>query len=153
MHSNQRIPGVFSLLLLSGHDEADFDSPEEVFKIVVRERGLNNVPGNEWIYSSTNYSLLGMVVKGATQQSLSEFAVEKTFQPLGRSHTLFYDNHTLVVPGRVDRARFKPAGQLSRGLVLRRFELVGPVVSGAPLMTCFCGTGTFAKIVLAKERS
>lgn len=128
IHSNQRIPGLFSLLLLSGHDEADFDSPEEVFKIVVRQRGLSNVPGNEWIYSSTNYFLLGMVVKRTTQQSLSEFAVENTFQPLGRSHTLFYDNHTLVVPGRV--AVYDSSPQDSFHLDWSTaFELVGRVVS------------------------
>jgi CubicO group peptidase (beta-lactamase class C family) len=91
----------FTLLYLSGHDTADFNSPEEIFKIVVRQKGLNNIPGEEWIYSNTNYFLLGMVVKRTTKKSLSEFAAENMFQPLGMSHTLFYDDHTLVVPGRV----------------------------------------------------
>jgi len=91
----------FTLLHLSGHDSVDFNSPEEIFKIVVRQKGLNNIPGEEWIYSNTNYFLLGLVVKRTTKKSLSEFAAENMFQPLGMSHTLFYDDHTLVVPGRV----------------------------------------------------
>src|SRR5262249_58505319 len=57
--------------------------------------------GDEWIYSNTNYFRLGMAVKRATKKSLREFATEKIFQPLGMRHTLFYDDHTLVVPGRV----------------------------------------------------
>jgi CubicO group peptidase (beta-lactamase class C family) len=89
------------LLILSGHDRVDFNSPEEIFKIVVRQKGLNNIPGEEWIYSNTNYFLLGMVLKRATKKSLREFAAENIFKPLGMSHTLFYDDNTLVVPGRV----------------------------------------------------
>jgi CubicO group peptidase (beta-lactamase class C family) len=101
IHQTSGFRDFFSLLDLSGHDVADFNSPEDIFKIVVRQRGLNNIPGDEWIYSNTNYFLLGIVVKRATKKSLSEFAAENMFQPLAMSHTLFYDNHTLVVPGRV----------------------------------------------------
>ena len=102
MHMIGGFRDFFSLFHLSGHDDdADFDSPDKIFKIVVRQRGLNNIPGDEWIYSSTSYVLLGMVVKRATKKSLAEFAAENIFKPLGMSHTLFYDDHTVVVPGRV----------------------------------------------------
>jgi CubicO group peptidase (beta-lactamase class C family) len=101
IHQTSGLRDFFTLLDLSGHDVTDSNSPEDIFKIVARQRGLNNIPGEEWIYSNTNYFLLGMVVKRATKKSLGEFATEKIFQPLGMSHTLFYDDHTLVVPGRV----------------------------------------------------
>jgi CubicO group peptidase (beta-lactamase class C family) len=101
IHQTSGFRDFFTLLYLSGHDVLDFNSPEEIFKIVARQRGLNNVPGDEWIYSNTNYFLLGMVVQRATKKSLAEFAAENIFKPLGMSHTLFYDDHTVVVPGRV----------------------------------------------------
>src|SRR5271156_1538039 len=101
IHQTSGFRDFFSLLDLSGHDVADFNSPEDIFKIVVRQRGLNNIPGDEWIYSNTNYFLLGIVVKRATKKALSEFAAENIFQPLAMSPTLFYDDHMLVVPGRV----------------------------------------------------
>jgi CubicO group peptidase (beta-lactamase class C family) len=101
IHQTSGFRDFFTLLDLSGHDALDSNSPEEIFKIVVRQKGLNNIPGEEWIYSNTNYFLLGMVVKRVTTKSLSEFAAENIFKPLGMSHTLFYDDHTLVVPGRV----------------------------------------------------
>jgi CubicO group peptidase (beta-lactamase class C family) len=101
IHQTSGFRDFFTLLYLSGHYVGDFDSPEDIFKIVVRQRRLNNIPGDEWIYSNTNYFLLGIVVKRATKKSLSEFAAENIFQPLAMSHTLFYDDHTLVVPGRV----------------------------------------------------
>jgi CubicO group peptidase (beta-lactamase class C family) len=101
IHQTSGFRDFYTLLGLSGHDPADFNSPEETFKIVVRQRGMNNIPGDEWIYSNTNYFLLGIVVKRATKKSLAEFAAENIFTPLGMSHTLFYDDHTVVVPGRV----------------------------------------------------
>src|SRR5271156_146920 len=101
IHQTSGFRDFFTLLYLSGHDAGDFNSPEDILKIVVRQRGLNNIPGDEWIYSNTNYFLLGIVVRRATKKSLSEFAAENMFQPLGMAHTLFYDDHTLVVPGRV----------------------------------------------------
>lgn len=101
IHQTSGFRDFFTLLSLSGHDVLDFNSSEEIFKIVARQRGLNNVPGDEWIYSNTNYFLLGIVVKRATKKSLAEFAAENIFHPLGMSHTLFYADHTLVVPGRV----------------------------------------------------
>jgi CubicO group peptidase (beta-lactamase class C family) len=101
IHQTSGFRDVFELLSLSDHDGSDFNSPEEILKIVVRQQGLNNIPGEEWIYSNTNYELLGMVIKRATKKTLSEFAAENIFRPLGMAHTLFYDDDTLVVPGRV----------------------------------------------------
>jgi CubicO group peptidase (beta-lactamase class C family) len=101
IHQTSGLRDFYTLLGLSSHDATDFNSPEDIFKIVVRQKGLNNVPGDEWIYSNTNYFLLGIVAKRTTKKSLAEFAAENIFKPLGMSHTLFYDDHTLVVPGRV----------------------------------------------------
>jgi CubicO group peptidase (beta-lactamase class C family) len=101
IHQTSGFRDFFTLLSLSGHDVADFNSPEDIFKIVARQKGLNNIPGDEWIYSNTNYFLLGMVVKRATKKSLAEFAAENIFKPLRMSHTLFYDDRRLVVAGRV----------------------------------------------------
>jgi len=110
IHQTSGFRDFFTLLSLSGHDVLDFNSPEELLKIVARQRGLNNVPGDEWIYSNTNYFLLGIVIKRATKKSLAEFATENIFQPLGMSQTLFYDDHTLVVPGRVAAYDSAPHG-------------------------------------------
>jgi hypothetical protein len=47
-----------TLLYFSGMDASEFNSPGEIAKLIVRQRGLNNVPGDEWVYSNTNYSAL-----------------------------------------------------------------------------------------------
>lgn len=91
----------FSLIYFSGHDAADFNSPAELLKLIAHQRGLNNPPGDEWVYSNTNYFLLGVVLERATQKTLAQFAEENIFQPLGMTHTRFYDDASAVVPGRV----------------------------------------------------
>lgn len=91
----------FSLIDFGGHDASDFNSPAEILKLVESQRGLNNVPGDEWVYSNTNYFLLGVALERATKKTLAQFAEENIFRPLGMTHTRFYDDASAVVPGRV----------------------------------------------------
>jgi len=87
LHHTSRFRDFFTLIFLSGRNVSDFNSTDEILKFVLRQRGLNNVPGDEWIYSNTNYFLLGVVVKRATKKSLAELATENIFRALGMSHT------------------------------------------------------------------
>ena len=90
-----------ALTYLSGRDARALTSPDDVLKLIARQKGLNNVPGEEYVYSNSNYFLAGVVVKRATGKSLAEFAAANIFQPLGMKHTLFYDDNSVVVPNRV----------------------------------------------------
>jgi CubicO group peptidase (beta-lactamase class C family) len=101
LHHTSGFRDFFDLIDLSGRDALGFNSPREILGLIARQKGLNNTPGDEFIYSNTNYFLLGVVIQRATKMSLADFTAQKIFQPLGMSHTLFYDDHTLVVPGRV----------------------------------------------------
>ena len=44
IHMTSGFRDFFTLLHLSGHNEADFYSPDNILRIVVRQRGLNNIP-------------------------------------------------------------------------------------------------------------
>jgi CubicO group peptidase (beta-lactamase class C family) len=101
LHHTSGFRDFLDLIYLSGRDAMDFNSPHEILGLIGRQKGLNNTPGDEFIYSNTNYCLLGIVVQRATKRSLADFAAQNIFQPLGMSRTFFYDDHTLVVPGRV----------------------------------------------------
>ncbi len=125
LHHTSGLRDFETLLYLSGRQISDPHSKDEMIQFVVRQKGLNNIPGDEWIYSNTNYFLLAEVVSRATKKSLAEFSAENIFQPLGMTHTLFYDDHTLVVPGRVPA--YDP-GVGGKFLVdwSTNFDLVGP---------------------------
>jgi CubicO group peptidase (beta-lactamase class C family) len=120
----------FSLIYFSGHDAADFNSPAELLKLVESQRGLNNIPGDEWVYSNTNYFLLGVVLERATKKTLAQFAEENIFRPLGMTHSRFYDDASRVVPGRVPA--YYPGKD---GIFLVGWSTTYSVVGGGGLMT------------------
>jgi len=101
LHQTSGFRDFLALIYLSGRDISALSSPDAVLRLIVRQKALNNLPGEEFVYSNSNYFLLGVVVKRATGKSLAEFAAANIFQPLGMLHTLFYDDNTIVVPNRV----------------------------------------------------
>lgn len=101
LHQTSGIRDFLALIDLSGRDISALSSPDAVLRLIVRQKALNNVPGEEFVYSNSNYFLLGVVVKRATGKSLAEFAAANVFEPLGMAHTMFYDDNTVVVPNRV----------------------------------------------------
>jgi hypothetical protein len=125
LHHTSGFRDFETLMYLSGRDLSDRHSKDEMLDLITRQKGLNNLPGDEWIYSNTNYFLLAEVVRRATKKSLAEFADENIFQPLGMMHTRYYDDHTLVMPGRV--AAYDP-GRDGKFLVdwSTNFDTVGP---------------------------
>jgi CubicO group peptidase (beta-lactamase class C family) len=105
LHHTSGLPDYLALIYISGRNAEDLHPTAESIDLVARQKVLNFKPGAEYQYSNTNYLLLGEVVKRATKKSLSVFAAENIFRPLGMSHTRFYDDHTVVVPGRVSAYR------------------------------------------------
>jgi CubicO group peptidase (beta-lactamase class C family) len=45
-------------------------------------------PGKKWVYSNTNYFLLGMVIEKVSGKTYPDFMRERIFKPLGMSSTL-----------------------------------------------------------------
>jgi CubicO group peptidase (beta-lactamase class C family) len=101
LHHTSGFRDIFGLLEISGRNALDVHPTPELIDLVARQKALNYNPGAEFLYSNTNYFLLAEVVKRATKKPLSVFAAENIFQPLGMTHTRFYDDHTAVVPGRI----------------------------------------------------
>ncbi len=101
LHQTSGLRDFLALTYLAGRDISALSSPSDVLNLIVRQKGLNNPPGEEFVYSNTNYFLLGLVIQRVTGKSLAEFAAANIFQPLGMNKTLFYDDNSLVVPNRV----------------------------------------------------
>jgi CubicO group peptidase (beta-lactamase class C family) len=73
----------------------------ELIDLVARQKALNYTPGDEYLYSNTNYFLLAEVIHRVSKKPFAQFAAENIFQPLGMTHTRFHDDHRAIVPGRV----------------------------------------------------
>jgi len=101
LHHTSGFRDFLDLTDLSGKSISALSLPEDVLTLIARQKGLNSVPGEEFVYSNSNYFLLGVVVKRATGKSLAEFTAANIFQPLGMKHTFFYDDNGRIVPNRV----------------------------------------------------
>src|SRR5438067_4056189 len=88
------------LAFARGRFEEDRITEADVLDIVSRQTALNFKPGSEYVYSNTGFTLLGVIVKRVTGQSLRDFADERIFNPLGMTRTHFHDAYTMRVPGR-----------------------------------------------------
>jgi len=73
---------------------------EDVLDIICRQRTLDNNPGNEFLYSDSNYNLLAIVVKRVSGMDLPQFSRKYIFGPAGMTHTRWRDNFREVVAGR-----------------------------------------------------
>ena len=90
---------------------------DEVYKILTRQKDLNFKPGDEYLYSNSNYFLLAQIVKKASGKSLREFAQDNIFKPLGMVNTSFYDDGTEVVKNRATGYSARKGGGFSADIV------------------------------------
>jgi CubicO group peptidase (beta-lactamase class C family) len=54
-------------------------------------------PGEKWDYGNTGYFLLGQIIEAVTETSLSQYADEHIFKPLGMNNTFIRDDHTKII--------------------------------------------------------
>lgn len=101
LHHTSGFRDVLSLMFLAGRNSEDIHPTSELLDLLSRQKALNFAPGDEFLYSNTNYFLMSVVIQRATGKSLSQFAEENIFKPLGMTHTRFYDDRTVVLPGRI----------------------------------------------------
>ncbi len=65
---------------------------EDALTMILRQRGLNFAPGEEWSYSNSGYVLLKELVARTTGMSFSEFARRRLFEPFGMKATTYADD-------------------------------------------------------------
>jgi CubicO group peptidase (beta-lactamase class C family) len=64
----------------------------EALTIILRQRGLNFVPGSEWSYSNSGYVLLKEIVARVSGMSFAEFARRRIFEPLGMRSSAYVED-------------------------------------------------------------
>lgn len=74
-------------------------TPEQVLALV-QDQPLHFVPGSKYEYSNTNYVALGLVIERITGQSFAEVIKQRILQPLGMTHSGYFE-YTSVLPSLV----------------------------------------------------
>jgi CubicO group peptidase (beta-lactamase class C family) len=83
LHQTSGFRDFFDLLYFSGRDVSESNSPSEILKLIERQRGLNNVPGTEWVYSNTNYFCLASSCNAPPRRRSPPMPPRRSFVPWG----------------------------------------------------------------------
>jgi CubicO group peptidase (beta-lactamase class C family) len=113
IHHTSGLRDQWSLLAAAGWRSDDLIIEQDVLDIIARQRRLNFVPGAEYVYSNTGYTLLAVIVKRVSGLSLREFAHQRWFVPLGMTRTHFHDDHTMIVHDRTSAYQPRAGGNWS----------------------------------------
>lgn len=102
LHQTSGLKDAGELMRFAGYRPPfDVQTKKAYFDIILRQRELNFLPGDQYLYSDTNYFLLGVIVERVSGQPLAEFARREIFDPLGMIHTQIRDDSSRIIPGRV----------------------------------------------------
>ena len=99
MRNSSGLPDFLELLRLGGHGLDKPARPEDLFAACVRNRHLNFAPGSRFLYSNSNFLLLGRIIEKLTKQKLGEVLAERIFKPLGMNNTMLAAEIDTVIPG------------------------------------------------------
>ena len=99
-HHTSGLRDQWSLLEMAGWSEDDVITEADVLAMAARQRALNFAPGEEYLYCNTGFTLLAVVVKRVSGQSLRDFTAARIFALLDMRATHFHNDHTEVVRGR-----------------------------------------------------
>lgn len=75
-------------------------SNEYALYVVSLQQTLNNIPGDEYIYSNSNYNLQAIIVQRVSGLSLADFTSKYIFEPAGMKHTEWRSNYKKLVKDR-----------------------------------------------------
>lgn len=100
IHHTSGLRDYLTLFPLAGRDHYYPISLSQILDMMSRQRALVFLPGERSEYSNTAYMLLALVIERASGQSLSEFAGEHIFAPLGMGGSLMYDDREEIIPRR-----------------------------------------------------
>ncbi|MFC4056861.1 serine hydrolase domain-containing protein [Planomonospora corallina] len=127
--------GLFDYLQSKGMPRSGEDIRRDGFRTYTSEElvriGVKNPPyfkpGASWMYSNTNYALLGMIIEKATGNTYREEIARRIIKPLGLRDTF--------LPG----ASVKIPGPHARGYFPRTVEPVGELIDVTEFNPSFAG--------------
>jgi CubicO group peptidase (beta-lactamase class C family) len=124
LHHTSGLRDQWELLTESSWREDDVTTQQDVLNMVWRQRQLNFAPGDQFLYSNTGYTLLGLIVERVSGMSLRQFTDERMFKPLGMEHTHFHEHYGDLVRNRAYSYDRQPDGSYS--YVALSYSTVGP---------------------------
>ena len=101
MHHTSGLKDWGSIVAIAGWPRGTkYYNNDDALEIISRQRNLNNKPGDEFIYSNSNYNLFAIIVRRVSGMSLAAYSQKYIFEPAGMTNTQWRDDPHRIVRGR-----------------------------------------------------
>ncbi len=100
LHHTSGLRDQWDLQAMAGWREDDLITEKDILDMLARQKALNFLPGEEYLYCNTGFTLAGIAVKRITGISLRDYDDSVFFKPLGMTSTHFHSDHSEIVPNR-----------------------------------------------------
>jgi CubicO group peptidase (beta-lactamase class C family) len=100
-HLMHNTSGIRDMLEIMRHGGADLGTPirlQDLVDGICRQRTLNFAPGSRFLYSNSNFLLLGLIVERLSGEVLDSFVEKRIFAPLGMHDTRVTQNLQEAIP-------------------------------------------------------
>ncbi len=128
IHHTGGVRDIYTLMSLAGLRIADVYPDDEAVALIASQQETNFVPGDEYLYSNSDYFLLAQLFKRAADTTLRDYAEEQIFGPLGMTDTHFHDRPDHVLKRRALSYGMNPRAAATEQFVityLGNFDKVG----------------------------
>jgi CubicO group peptidase (beta-lactamase class C family) len=98
MRNSSGLPDFLELLRLGGHGLDKPARAADFLAAAARNTHLNFAPGSRFLYSNTNFLLLGLIIERLARKKLGDVMAERIFKPLGMSDTMLAAEIDTVIP-------------------------------------------------------
>ncbi|WP_426955549.1 serine hydrolase domain-containing protein [Muricoccus radiodurans] len=100
-HLMHNTSGIRDMLEIMRHGGGDLGTPirlQDLIDGITRQRTLNFTPGTRFLYSNSNFLLLGLIVERLSGEKLEDFLERRIFAPLGMRDTRMTPNVSEAIP-------------------------------------------------------
>ncbi len=99
LHNTSGIRDMLGIMRLGGADLGQPVRVDELMAGILRQRALNFAPGSRFLYSNSNFLLLGRIAERVGGEALPAFLDRRIFAPAGMARTRLVERTDAPVPG------------------------------------------------------
>lgn len=99
LHNTSGIRDMLGIMRLGGADLGQPVRADELMAGILRQRTLNFAPGSRFLYSNSNFLLLGRIAERVSGEPLAALLDRRLFAPAGMTRTRLVEQVGAVVPG------------------------------------------------------
>ena len=99
MHNTSGIRDMLGIMRQGGADLGQPLRPDDLMDGILRQRTLNFPPGSRFLYSNSNFLLLGRIVERLSGEPLSAVLERRLLAPAGMTRSRLVEDTAAAVPG------------------------------------------------------